>query len=340
MLMLWLAWHLFFDSLWKSFDFRFNGILKSIAHHKQLLHNEAVTIDIVAARQWRNQAKERIIQQEKKSQDYYLHDSISWLKVADEQHDDELERLADKRQEGTCEWVFRNSLFQDWKDDVHGEPILWVKGIPGAGWLLFSPRSPALTNEITGKTILSTYMIKQMQEEEGFTTAYHICNSYTTGKNLLGEILRSITVQFLRSNLELAPFIFENYANKGLAPSIVRMRKLLPELIATLSSIRIIVDGLDEYPESDQRIILTELLALSKLAGSQCKILFSNREGKQINKSLTGKPTISLRDQDDVNKDIETYVHATLESFRGGPLDNNHLIDWIERAIVQKANGK
>jgi hypothetical protein len=197
-----------------------------------------------------------------------------------------------------------------------------------------------LANKVTGKTILSTYMIKQMQEEQGFTTAYHICNSYTTGKNLLGEILRSITVQFLRSNLELAPFIFDNYANKGLAPSIVRMRKLLPELIATLSSIRIIVDGLDEYPESDQRIILTDLLALSKLPGSQCKILFSNREGKQINKSLTGRPTISLRDQDDVNKDIETYVHANLDSFRGGPLDNHNLIDWIEHEIVRKANGK
>jgi hypothetical protein len=193
---------------------------------------------------------------------------------------------------------------------------------------------------LTGKTILSTYIIKRIQEEEAFTTAYHICHSYTAGKNLVGEILRSITVQFLRSNLELAPFIFENYANKGLAPSIVRMRKLLPELIATLPSTRIIVDGLDEYPETDQRIILTDLLALSKLPGSQCKILFSNREGKQFNKSLSSKPTISLRDQNALNKDIETYVHANLELLREGPLDNAYLIDWIERAIVQRANGK
>jgi adenylosuccinate lyase len=135
LLTLCLAWHLFFDSLWKSFDFRFKGILKRLSHHKELLHKEAVTIDIVAAQKWRIEAKERIVEQEKKSQNYYLHDSISWLKVSDEEHDDELQRLAEKRQEGTCQWVFRNSLFQNWKDDVHGEPILWVKGIPGAGWL-------------------------------------------------------------------------------------------------------------------------------------------------------------------------------------------------------------
>jgi hypothetical protein len=156
---------------------------------------------------------------------------------------------------------------------------------------------------------------------------------------LLGEILRSITVQFLRGNLELAPFIFENYANKGLSPSIVRMRKLLPELVATLTSIRIIVDGLDEYPVSDQRIILTELLTLSKSSGGQCKILFSNREGQQINKLLKEKPMISLRDQSvDVNKDIEAYVHAKMEDFRG-PFEDR-LIDRIERQVVAKADGK
>lgn len=94
---------------------------------------EVLTIDVVEARQWRIKAQEEIIRQEKKSKDFYLHDSVSWLKVADEQRDDELERLASKRQEGTCVWVFSNTLFQAWKDDPHSDPILWVKGIPGAG---------------------------------------------------------------------------------------------------------------------------------------------------------------------------------------------------------------
>ena len=79
------------------------------------------------------QAQEDLIRQEKKSQGFYLHDSIAWLKVAAEEHDDELERLSDKRQKGTCEWVFNNPLFKTWTDDPHAEPILWVKGIPGAG---------------------------------------------------------------------------------------------------------------------------------------------------------------------------------------------------------------
>jgi hypothetical protein len=186
---------------------------------------------------------------------------------------------------------------------------------------------------------LSTFVIERLADETGFTTAYHICNSYTTGKNLLGEILRSITAQLLRTNLDLAPYIFENYANKGLPPSIVRLRKLLPELLATIPSIRIIVDGLDEYPETDQRTILTELIPFTKASSSgQCRILFSNREGTQINKTLTSKPTISLRDQYiDINKDIEAYVHSSLEEFRDR--FGNHLINQVESRITAKADG-
>jgi len=302
---------------------------------------EVVTIDVVASRQWRIKAQEEILRQEKQSQDFYLHDSISWLKVSDEEHDDELERLSDKRQKGTCEWVFRNALFQSWKDDVHGEPILWVKGIPGAGGCRDDVDGVLADLEI-GKTILSTYMIKRLKEEDekSFTTAYHICNSYTTGKNLLAEILRSFTLQFLRDNLELAPYIFENYANKGLAPSIVRMRKLIPELLATIPSIRIIVDGLDEYPEPDQRIILSELVGLSKISSGQCKILFSNREGATISKILAGKSTINLRDNSaEVNKDIEAYVHIHPEIVKFRAPFGDHLIDELEHKIVKKADG-
>lgn len=94
---------------------------------------EVITVDIVEARQWRFQLQEELSHQDNKRIDTHLHDSIAWLKVADEQQDDELQKLSDKRHEGTCEWVFNNPLFQSWKDDAHAEPILWVKGIPGAG---------------------------------------------------------------------------------------------------------------------------------------------------------------------------------------------------------------
>lgn len=332
-----LAFHLFFDSMWKSFEFRFNGILKDFARHRDLVMREVVTIDVVEARELRIKSQQELEQQERKTQNYYLHDSISWLKVPDEQHD-ELDRLAEKRQEGTCEWVFRNPLFQSWKNDAHSDAILWVKGIPGAG-TAFKIRNLISAKYCAGKTILSTHIIRQMREGSGFTIAYHLCNSYTTGKHLLGELMRGVIVQLLRANPDFAPYIFENYANKALAPSAARVKGLLEKLVQAIPSIRIIVDGLDEYPLSDQRTILNEFLSLSKLPGGQCRILFSNRESENINKRLNGRPTISLRDQDvDLKKDIGLYVHAELDGFRGD--FGNDLIDRIERQIVAKADGE
>jgi hypothetical protein len=106
-----------------------------------------------------------------------------------------------------------------------------------------------------------------------------------------------------------------------------------------IPSVRIIVDGLDEYPEPDQRAILTELLTLSKSSGGQCRVIFSNRESVQINKILASKPTISLRDQyADVNKDIEIYVHAKLMDLRLRFEDS--LVDNIEKRIVANSDGQ
>lgn len=186
---------------------------------------------------------------------------------------------------------------------------------------------------------MSTYVIEQMQEQGGFTTAYHICNSYTVGKDLRGEILRSFAAQLLQSNQDLAVHVFEHYANKGLEPAIPKLKRLLPELLMTIKDVRFIIDGLDEYPELEQSKILAELIQLTKEPNSQCRVLFSNREGKQIDRVLNVKPTISLQDQhDDVNKDIDVFVQFSLENLRSSFGDV--LIGQVQRHIVERAKGE
>lgn len=127
------AWEVVFDVCWKSFDFRFQGILKKLSHHRELLMRELLTIDVIEARNWRTKSEEETIQQERRSRQVYLHDSIAWLKVAAEDYDDELDKQSQKRQAGTCEWIFGIDKYRSWKDDGHVDPILWVEGIPGAG---------------------------------------------------------------------------------------------------------------------------------------------------------------------------------------------------------------
>lgn len=127
------SWQIFFDALWKGFQFRFRGILRKLEQHQQLLLKHVTITDLTEAKDWRQKTEDEIKHREKETKDSWFHDSLSWLKVSRDVREDELEELAEKRHEGTCEWVFRNTLFKNWKDDAHAEPILWVKGIPGAG---------------------------------------------------------------------------------------------------------------------------------------------------------------------------------------------------------------
>jgi hypothetical protein len=127
------AWHILFDSLWKSFEGRFSGILSKLSRHKDMLIKEAIAIDIVEARKWRGRASEELEKQEKGRNQIYIDDTLAWLNVQQENQDDELDRLLSRRQPGTCAWVFKHPKFVTWKNEVHADRVLWMNGIPGAG---------------------------------------------------------------------------------------------------------------------------------------------------------------------------------------------------------------
>jgi hypothetical protein len=333
------AWHILFDSLWKSFETRFDGILVRLSKHKELLFKEAVTIDIVEARQWRTRALEDLENREKKRDAIHLHDTLAWLNVHQQDEGDEFDRLLRKRQPGTCEWIFKRSEFESWAKEAHADRVLWVKGIPGAGTsrpisCVGNTHSPA------GKTILTTYLIDKLQKQSQTTIGYLICNSYTKGKSLLAETMRSLAVQLLRANLDLMPYAFDNYANKGLPVSTAHLRRLLQELVVMIPEIRICVDGLDEYPEPDQRSILQDILPLTKVVGGNCRVLISSREVPSITRALKNKPSISLRDEESgVDEDIDNYVHDALQELRERFCENEAIIDEIQHEISAQADG-
>ena len=92
-----------------------------------------MSIDIVEAKNWRIQAQLRLEQYEKERQISQLQDSIAWLAVEDRILEDDLDRLSRRRQPGTCDWVLGISKLVSWLVDDDEEPVLWLKGIPGAG---------------------------------------------------------------------------------------------------------------------------------------------------------------------------------------------------------------
>jgi hypothetical protein len=184
---------------------------------------------------------------------------------------------------------------------------------------------------------LSAYVIQWLLETDSSIIAYNICNAYTTA-NILVDVLRNLTVQLLRSNLTFAEHIHDQYTNKGLASSIPHLRKLLKEILRTISSARIVIDGLDQYPEPEQMLILKELDSLTHMGGNHCKILILGRESMLMNKFLQGASKISIKDElDHVQADIRAYVRDSFEATQTSW--GAHVISEAVEHIVAKSNG-
>lgn len=189
--------------------------------------------------------------------------------------------------------------------------------------------------------MLTSHVIQNLRENPDFTTIFFFCNSHTDRADLCSQILRTLILELLRSQPYLTSHIFEHYARQGRTPSLGQIKKLLPDLLSAVSSVRIVIDGLDECQEKDQKAILTELLSAVKTSTSPCKILVSSRAETFISKALRKRPTISLtekREREKVDEDIQEYVRHSLMALRDTFLGT--LVDDVERTVVRKAQGK
>jgi hypothetical protein len=189
--------------------------------------------------------------------------------------------------------------------------------------------------------VLTSHVIQHLRETPDFTTVFFFCNSHTDRADLCSQILRTLILELLRSQPHLTSHIFEHYARQGRTPSLGQIKKLLPDLLSAVSSVRIVIDGLDECQEKDQKAILTELLSAVRTSTSPCKIFVSSRAETFISKALQKRPTISLTEKAErqkVNEDIQEYVRHSLMALRETFLST--LVDDVERTVVRKAQGK
>jgi hypothetical protein len=142
-----LAWHLLFLSLWKDFGSRFDNIIESLKKQRDFVDTEAVSIDIVEAKQSRNRVQDEIQQRQKRDMEIleqserstriaHLQHSVAWLSVDETIQEMEFEVKSSRRHEKTCEWIMKEPQMKAWLKDDTKHPLLWLNGKPGAGMLV------------------------------------------------------------------------------------------------------------------------------------------------------------------------------------------------------------
>ena len=311
------AWETLFKSAWAAFDARFKSILGSLEKHSDWLDREANSLNIVEAKEWRKRLEDTVSKKEKDQFHRDFREALAWLAAEDQE--DELEKISDHCQNGTCDWFFKAPKVMSWVKESSESTLMWLRGIPGAG-----------------KSVLCSQLIKDLKDNSSYTTAFYICNSSMRGQDCCLQMLKSLTAQLLKSHMEIGTWIYDELINRGVKPSMAALRKVLKNLHR--SSTRIVVDGLDELDEKDHKAVITELSRLVKAVEPFCKVLVSSRDGREINRELRQKPCLSLNDEsENIGSSIRQFVTCQLEQFKSNFRED--LLTEAGLSITRKAGG-
>ena len=133
-----------FDSLWKTFNLRFQGILENLKKHRDLIDAEANAINIAEAkawrrtqlnyiRQWRIDRAYEIDKTEQERLASQTKEAVAWI-GASEGQEDILAKLSKACDSSHGHWILKEPIAVSWLgQDARDEPVIWLNGKPGAG---------------------------------------------------------------------------------------------------------------------------------------------------------------------------------------------------------------
>ena len=159
-------------------------------------------------------------------------------------------------------------------------------------------------------------------------------------------MLRSLVGQLINQNKSLIGLIYDQFLMQGLSPSQKVLKSLIVDLLSGIISTRLILDGLDECTDDEQKDILSVLrFLIENIPDTVCvKIAVFSRDIISIKKALRSPPTISLKDEAAaVDCSIKILVQHELNDIRTELIDSyiaEDVFTAVEQNIVAKADGK
>ncbi|CAN9147713.1 unnamed protein product [Alternaria alternata] len=165
------------------------------------------------------------------------------------------------------------------------------------------------------------------------------------------RLLRSIISEVIQKHQDLAIYVHDVYFMAHPVPSKKALLNLLPELLRGLGSVRLIIDGIDEWVSRDQKDVLNDLSQIVSIDKSShiCKVLVASRETMEISRSLRRKnksaTTISLSNGDEdlaISRSIARFVESKLSDLPDhfDELDPDaSIMAYVKKTLIEKSHG-
>ncbi|KAI4853704.1 Pfs, NACHT and ankyrin domain protein [Aureobasidium sp. EXF-8845] len=238
---------------------------------------------------------------------------IKWLSPSDPSTN--YNRAFHQRHEGTGHWFLESDEFKRWK--ASSESFLWLHGIPGCG-----------------KTVLSSTIIEHLKQDTTCHLLLYFYFDFNDGKKQsLDDLLRSLIEQVYQLQPESRQSLEKIWTShdEGIRqPSTSSLQSVLQDMLSGVGSVSIVLDALDESKPREE--LLAWLKTLIQSTHVSCRLLVISRREEDIEsafQSWTHAEERILIQQDEVNKDISTYV---IDRVRNG----DDLKRWRSRPDLQK----
>jgi len=118
---------------WASFDVRFGSILTNMARTRDVIDREAITMDIVQSKKWREDMDIQVSLKEKDRLQDQRASIIAWLGIEPLSQGSYCEQLLRDCLPESCDWVPKHPKLIPWLQTGSKTPVVWVHGKPGAG---------------------------------------------------------------------------------------------------------------------------------------------------------------------------------------------------------------
>jgi hypothetical protein len=306
---------------------------------------EAKTVDITVTMNQRETFLEKWKTEEEERSRSEHQVVLGWLEVKDWEQENELDHLHGLQHKDSCHWIFNNKKVRSWHQSNNKESTLWLTGKPGAGKTLLLSHDRLMILIKTGKSVLSAAIVHKLKQDQQTRVVYYFCRYGMNQSSANIHVLRSLAAQLLRGNHDCTTHIYYEFIRQDRPPSIPQLRNLFQFLFTVMPSVRIVIDGVDELVQSEQDLLLREILSLSdqRKTACTCKLLISSRDTTQIAIRMAKRPTLHLsQERPELKAAIKSFISDELRDLRPTLddmiVDNNTIVE-LEKELIEKADG-
>lgn len=224
----------------------------------------------------------------------------------------------------TCDWLFKDSRFQDWIRGTSLKPILWLFAGPGSG-----------------KSVLCSHAIEYMKNL-GDTQAqclhfYEFDNEHTaivTARNLATQLFE----RYWLLNHDV-PEDLQSTSQKSGA-DLINVFEFIRVLVGELPKVYVFLDGLDEectaarWKEAVKIIDFVNLLA--ETSPETVRVWYSSQDRPIIRQQLESHLILNVKEQ--IRVAVDEHISLKVPGIRNPEVDQDTRT-WILSELKQRADG-